>query len=273
MAPVIFILVIVAIAIGIPLFIIQTRRSHLRELLKNRRVLVELTKDVLTNRSEKTINETGHSLTIEGTIAGRPDTPTVRVGISYPESLSAQYISTGYHAFITPETTVTVGLLGATPRFELTARSKAAFVADDLENSLDTSPPTELDIKRAWNVELDAAMTADVMNDELRTELMRLLLRVRTITSLCVDPEGLEVSFANTNTRELRAALDFAIMLRAKILESVEKRAREAVSGPRLGYRVAVDPDAPAEEAEGEAKAEAEAEAEAGATYSSRRTS
>jgi hypothetical protein len=257
-------IVILSLVLCVPFALIFSRRAYLRQLQPMRRMLEELTKNVLTDRSEKTNDKERGCVSIEGTIAEQPDIP-IRVGIACPPDLNSRYVSTGYKDYILPETTVTVGLLGATPRFELKAREKAASVADDVERYLGVTAPSEIDFECAWNIsELDE----DLMNDELRTDLMRLLLKVRTLRSVQIDPTGLSISFTTTEKEELRAVADFAFKLRAKILELVEKRARQQ-HGVRvdLGYRVAADPSAEEE------ALEEEVEAEASATYSSRRTS
>jgi hypothetical protein len=261
-------IVILSFVLCIPFALIFSRRAFLRQLQPMRRVLSELTSDVLTNRSEKTNDKARGRVSIEGTIAEKPDIP-IRVGVSYPPDLNSRYVSTGYKDYILPETTVTVGLLGATPRFELKAREKAASVADDVDRYLNNATvPSEIDFERAWKI---MALNEELLNDELRTDLMRLLLKVRTLRSVRIDPTGLSISFTTTEKEELRAVADFAFKLRAKILASAEKRARRQQGGVRveLGYRVAADMAAEEEE---EALEEEEAEA-AGATYSSRRTS
>src|SRR5262249_46452584 len=117
-----------------------------------------------------TLDSTGVWMSCEGILASSSsgDAVSARVGVSFPSDASDRYTRTGYTSGISPLLKVTVGLLGASPRFAFRTTMKAPRIADELVDP-NERPPSERDFHRAWKMDaaFDPDLARDVVNDEL----------------------------------------------------------------------------------------------------------
>lgn len=212
---------------------------------------------------------------LEGTRGGEP----IAIDAVFTAAASARYVRTGYATGASAEVSVVVGLQGATPSFAFRATSRIRDVADELDAEGGRAP-TERAFARAWT----GAADPDLVDDEVRAELMRFVGQVRSVRSVTVGREGLRVTWHDdagttadpsvqrdadataywerSQAERIAAAAAFAARLRKRILGAVERRAQPRVRVD--AYRGA--PAEPEDDAIGGSTADDDAKARAAET-------
>jgi len=252
-----------ALAVVFPILLVANRRRLLRGLASTvalRRVAAGFFDGAPAEVTE------GDRARLEGTRRGEP----IAVEAAFTPAASARYLSRGYRSRISAEVTVLVGLQGASPLFSFEATSNARAVADEVAD--EGRAPSERQLARAWTIRADP----DLVDDDLRTDLMRLLIQVRSAQSVRIDREGLRITWrddagvqadptvrrdaeANASwekgqTERLTAAGELALRLRGRVLAALDRRGRtgvrvEAYRGAGENPARVEDEDAPAERA------------------------
>ena len=200
---------------------------------------------------------------IEGSRGGE----LIAIEVVFRPATSQRYVQRGFKAEIGGEVSLVLGLHGANPSFTFRATPRAPAVADELADEGGRAP-SEYAFARAWTSEADP----DLVDDELRADLMRFVGQVRYVRSIAVTREGLRISWlgnagvdpnpsgpedhaarALSDTREAEQfaiAAQFAARLRKRILDALGRRAGPHV---RLGaYRAGAEETAATEEVEQE---------------------
>lgn len=242
------IIVVCAISLGVPFAIFESRKKYLRRLGPS--ALPALQRMTASLLEGPTTTSAGHgSAAVVGTLGGE----ALEVRATFSPSASPLYVRSGFKSGIGAELSVTVGLRGATPRFSCTAKGAARAIADAMDSS---GPPGAKELAKAWEIDVDDDLARDVVDDELRADLMAFVLVARDVRSIAIGPRGLTITWLgdggvgaraaeSAESERIRAASALAVKLQRRILESIERRAQPHL---RIGaYRDGGAPDAQAE--------------------------